>query len=118
MAENKNVRPPMGGGPRGGRVVEKAKDFKGTTKKLLKNYLAKYKIPIIIVILFAVGSTIFSIIGPKILGNATTEIYNGIIRLWKNRANTSYIIRIICYKCIVLFNTRIYNDYNNTKNYI
>ena len=79
MAENKNVRPPMGGGHRGGRVVEKPKDFKGTTKKLLKNYLAKYKIPIIIVILFAVGSTIFSIVGPKILGNATTEIFNGLM---------------------------------------
>ena len=51
MAENKNVRPPMGGMRHGaGRVVEKPKDFKGTTKKLLKNYLAKYKIPIIIVI--------------------------------------------------------------------
>lgn len=80
MAENKNVRPPMGGMRHGaGRVVEKPKDFKGTTKKLLKNYLAKYKIPIIIVILFAVGSTIFSIIGPKILGNATTEIFNGLM---------------------------------------
>ena len=45
MAENKNVRPPMGGMRHGaGRVVEKPKDFKGTTKKLLKNYLAKYKI--------------------------------------------------------------------------
>ena len=40
MAENKNVRPPMGG-RRGGRVVEKPKDFKGTTKKLLKNYYQK-----------------------------------------------------------------------------
>ena len=40
MAENKNVRPPMGGMRHGaGRVVEKPKDFKGTTKKLLKNYL-------------------------------------------------------------------------------
>ena len=80
MAENKNIRPPMGGMRHGaGRVVEKPKDFKGTTKKLLKNYIAKYKIQVIIVILFAVGSTIFSIIGPKILGNATTEIFNGIV---------------------------------------
>ena len=80
MAENKNFRPPMGGmGHRGGRVVEKPKDFKGTTKKLIKSYLAKYKIPIIVVILFAIGSTIFSIIGPKVLGNATTEIFNGLI---------------------------------------
>ena len=80
MAENNNVRPPMGGIRRGaGKVVEKPKDFKGTTKKLLKNYIARYKLPVIIVILFAIGSTIFTIVGPKILGNATTEIFNGIV---------------------------------------
>lgn len=69
---------PMGPGP-GQGTVEKANDFKGTTKKLLKDYLSKYKIALIIVIIFAVGSTIFSIVGPKILGNATTEIFNGIV---------------------------------------
>ncbi len=69
---------PMGG-PRGGQTLEKAKDFKGTTKKLIKNYLSKYKIGLIIVLLFAIGSTIFSIVGPKILGNATTEIFNGLV---------------------------------------
>ena len=69
---------PMGG-PRAGHVTEKAKDFKGTTKKLIGQYLSKYKIGLIIVIIFAIGSTIFSIIGPKILGNATTEIYNGLV---------------------------------------
>ncbi len=78
MVANKNVRPPMGRGSKG-RVGEKPKDFKETTKKLLKNYLAKYKIPIVMVILFAIGSTIFAIVGPKILGNATTEIFNGIV---------------------------------------
>ena len=72
------IRPPMGGpGPRG--PVEKAQDFKGTTKKLVKDYLANYKIRLIIVLIFAIGSTIFAIVGPKILGNATTEIFNGII---------------------------------------
>ena len=65
-------------GPRRGQTTEKAKDFKNTTKKLVKSYLAKYKIPIIIVIIFAIGSTIFTIVGPKILGNATTEIFNGL----------------------------------------
>ena len=59
--------------------VEKANDFKGTTKKLVKDYLSKYKIALIIVIIFAIASTIFSIVGPKILGNATTEIFNGIV---------------------------------------
>ena len=71
---------PMGGPRRGaGMNVEKASDFKGTTKKLLKNYLSKYKIALIIVMIFAIGSTIFTIVGPKILGNATTEIFNGFV---------------------------------------
>lgn len=70
---------PMGG-PRGNsKAPEKAKDFKGTVKKLLKEYLIPYKWPIIIALIFAVGSTIFSIVGPKILGNATTEIFNGLM---------------------------------------
>ena len=69
---------PMGG-PRGGQTTEKAKDFKKTTKKLIRSYLAKYKIPIIVVMIFAIGSTIFTIVGPKILGNATTEIFNGLV---------------------------------------
>ena len=51
---------PMGG-PRRAQTTEKAKDFKKTTKKLISSYLAKYKIPIIIVIIFAIGSTIFTI---------------------------------------------------------
>lgn len=63
------------GGP---GAIEKARDFKGTLKKLLK-IISEYKILIILAFLFAVGSTIFSIVSPKILGNATTEIYNGII---------------------------------------
>ena len=67
----------MGG--TGKKSLEKAKDFKGTTKKLIKEYLSKYKIALIIVFIFAIGSTIFTIVGPKILGNATTEIFNGIV---------------------------------------
>ena len=70
---------PMGGPARRGTTEEKPKDLKKTTKKLIKQYLAKYKIALIIVFLFAIGSTIFTIVGPKILGNATTEIFNGLI---------------------------------------
>lgn len=70
---------PMGGPGRGKNSLEKAKDFKGTTKKLINEYLSKYKIALIIVFIFAIGSTIFTIVGPKILGNATTEIFNGIV---------------------------------------
>ena len=76
----KSPRRGPGHGPGGGANAsyEKAKDFGGTMKKLLK-HLSQYKILILLVILFSVGSAIFSIIGPKILGNATTEIYNGLI---------------------------------------
>ena len=74
-----NTRPRGGGhGPGPGMPVEKAKDFKGTMKKLM-TYLANYKWAFILVFIFAIGSTIFSIIGPTILGDAITEIVNGLI---------------------------------------
>ncbi len=57
---------------------ERAKDFKGTLKQLM-NYLAKYKVQIGLVLLFAIGSAVFSIVGPKILGEATTEIFEGLV---------------------------------------
>ena len=69
----------MSGGPHGGMGAgEKAKDFKGTIRKLMK-YLSEYKIGLIFVLLFAIGSTIFNIAGPKILGKATTEIFTGLV---------------------------------------
>ena len=67
----------MNRGP-GAISVEKAKDFKGTLKKLIKS-MSRYKIQLIVIFIFAVASTIFSIVGPKILGNATTELFNGIV---------------------------------------
>ena len=69
---------PLGRG-RGVGAVEKAKNFKGTLGKLIKNHLSQYKFRLFIVFLFALASTIFSIVGPKILGNATTEISKGIM---------------------------------------
>ena len=71
---------PMGKGPKIGMPVEKAKDFKGTLNKLLK-YLGKHKMAIIIVIIFAMLSTVFSIIGPKILGEATTVLFEGVMNI-------------------------------------
>lgn len=63
----------------GGRMPgEKAKDFKGTMGKLMR-YLGRYKIRILGVMTFAVGGTVFNIIGPKILGKATTELFNGLV---------------------------------------
>lgn len=68
----------MNRGPGAIGNVQKAKDFKGTLKKLFKS-MSRYKIQLIIIVIFAIASTIFSIVGPKILGNATTELFNGII---------------------------------------
>lgn len=70
-------RGPMGHG-RGMMPGEKAKDFKGTMKKIM-SYLGKYTYAIIAVFIFAIGSVAFSVIGPKVLGKATTEIFNGLI---------------------------------------
>lgn len=62
----------------GNASFEKAKDIKGTSLKLL-NLLKEYKISLFFVFLFAICSTVFTIIGPKILGNITTEIFNGLM---------------------------------------
>lgn len=69
-------RGPMGHGH--GMSGEKAKDFKSAMKRLFQ-YMKKYRIQLGIMIVFAVGSTIFSIVGPKILGKATTELFDGLM---------------------------------------
>ncbi|WP_053984790.1 ABC transporter ATP-binding protein [Niameybacter massiliensis] len=70
--------PGGGHGPMGAMGGEKAKDFKGTMKNLIK-YLAPFKISIITVVIFAIGSASFSIVGPKLLGKATTKIFEGLV---------------------------------------
>jgi ATP-binding cassette subfamily B multidrug efflux pump len=70
-----------GHGPMGRGIMmkgEKARDFKGTMLKLLR-YLAAYKVSITVVIIFAIASTAFSIVGPKILGQATTKLFEGVL---------------------------------------
>lgn len=107
--ENKQteIRPmgrgPMGGGRHGGpagalgRPPEKAKDFKGTLKRLT-GYLAPQKIRFIIVGLLAIVSTVFSIFGPKILGKATTKIAEGVM----TRAfDFNYIGRILIWMIVL-----------------
>ncbi len=71
-------RGPMGHGPGAMMPGEKAKDFKGTSRKLLQ-YLGSFKISITVVIIFAVISTVFSIVGPKILGQATNTLFAGVM---------------------------------------
>ena len=69
--------------------VDKAKDFKKTLKKLI-HYLNEHHLILIIIFIFAIGSTIFSIVGPKILGNATTELFNGVIAKLTNNGSINF----------------------------
>lgn len=70
-----NRRRGMGGGMQSG---EKAKDFKGSIGKLIA-YIGKYKAALVVVLLFALGSTVFNVAGPKILGRATTALSEGLM---------------------------------------
>lgn len=93
MAENNEKRPQGGGmghGPgRGMGAGEKAKDFKGTIKKLV-SYMANYKIAILFVMIFAAASTIFNIWGPKILSKAITELFNGLIKKYQGTGGINF----------------------------
>lgn len=79
MSEERR-RPMRGRGPMGRGMMpgEKAKDFRGSVGKLL-NYMGRYKIALVFVLIFAICGTAFNIVGPKILSKATTEIFNGLI---------------------------------------
>ncbi len=80
MSEPKRrMRMGHGHGPGAGMAPgEKAKNFRGTIQKLIQ-YMGNYKIGVMVVMLFAVASTVFGIAGPKILGQATTELFNGLV---------------------------------------
>ena len=97
----------MGG--RHGMSTEKAKDFKGTMKKLM-GYLTQYKIGLLLVVIFAIGSTVFNIVGPKILGKATTELFHGLVSKVSGGSGIDFdkiakiLIGLMClYVCSALF---------------
>lgn len=78
MSEERNrPKPAMGGKTAKMMPGEKAKDFKGTFRQFMK-YMGNYKFSVLVVMIFAVLSTVFMIVGPKILGNATTLLAEGI----------------------------------------
>ena len=76
MSEQRRRKGPMGG--RGMQPTEKAKDFKGAMAKLFR-YMGRYKFRFMLMFVFAVAGTVFNIVGPKILGKATTELYKGLV---------------------------------------
>ena len=90
-------------GPNNMGSGEKAKDFKGTVKKLFES-LKGYKKAIFVVFIFAIASTIFSIIGPKILGNATEEIFTGIVNKLNNTGGIDFAsVHRILITCLLLY---------------
>ncbi|ALS38382.1 ATP-binding cassette subfamily B protein [Enterococcus sp. 7E2_DIV0204] len=89
MAEQTQNRPRGGRGPGQGAPVEKAKDFKGTLKKLI-SYIGAYKIPVFFVMIFAIASTVFNIWGPKILSSAITELFDGLIKKYQGTGGIDF----------------------------
>lgn len=77
-SKNRNMGRRGPGGHGGMMPGEKAKDFNGTTRKIL-SYIGSYKIAIVLVMISAVAGTVFNIVGPKVLSKATTEIFNGLV---------------------------------------
>lgn len=107
MSNHTQKRGPMG---RGANIPgEKAKNFKGAIKQLIV-YMSRYKFRMFLMFIFAIGSTIFNIIGPKILGKATTEIFNGLTAKIGGTGGidfgkiASILIGLLCiYVCSALF---------------
>ncbi|AJG98236.1 ABC transporter [Clostridium beijerinckii] len=96
MSENRNrVNRGHGGGPMGSFAGPKvkAKDFKGTLKRLL-NYLKPQRIKLILVFIFAIISTIFSIVGPKISGKAVTRLVEGVVAKYAALAQNAALIKV------------------------
>lgn len=97
-SNSRKMGPSGPGGPMGAMAgVSKAKDFKGTMKKLIQ-HLKPYKMAMILVVIFAIGSAAFNIVGPKILGNATTAIFEGLVNKISGSGNGidfGYIGRVL-----------------------
>ena len=107
MSDNKKnapPRPPMGGG-RQARMMEKPKNFAGTMKKLMQ-YLRPYYVKIITVLLLTLCSTVFFVVGPKIMGNATDTIVKGMAAGQIDMVALTRVLTLLAslYGCSALFN--------------
>ena len=102
------ARGPMGHGPIG--AVEKPKDLKGSLKKIL-SHLGSFKLPILLVIVFAVCSTIFNVLGPKILGHATTALSEGLMKKIGGTGGIdfTYIGKILLFVLALYLGSAIFN---------
>lgn len=89
---------------------EKAKDFSGTIKKLFR-YLRPYYLPLVVVVVFAAGSTVFSIAGPKILAKATDRLIKGIMAKVQNTGGIdfAYITKILLFLLAMYIISMLFN---------
>lgn len=92
-----------------GMMVEKPKNFKNTIKSLF-TYLKPHRIKLLIAIIFSIGSTVFMIVGPKILGKATTELANGFMKKLQGNGGINFdkiaevlIFLVVLYICSAFF---------------
>ena len=111
--KHKRNRGPMGGGPMGGGMmpVEKAKDFKGSLKKLAA-YLSPYKIKIFIVVFFSLISTVFAIVGPKIMAKATDKLVEGIMNTISGGTvgvDFTYIAKVLIFLVVLYLISSIFS---------
>lgn len=90
MSDSRKNRPNMGHGPNRGMVAgEKAKNFSGTMKKLI-SYMRPYYVQIVVILIFAIAGTVCTIVSPKILGNATTKLAEGIVAKYSNTGGIDF----------------------------
>lgn len=90
MSDSRKNRPNMGHGPNRGMIAgEKAKNFSGTMKKLI-SYMRPYYVQIVVILIFAIAGTVCTIVSPKILGNATTKLAEGIVAKYSNTGGVDF----------------------------
>ena len=77
--------------------IEKANNFSGTLKRIIKLMFTQYKVSSILIVFFALASTVFGIVGPKIMGQATTELFEGLVAKISNEGSINFekIARIL-----------------------
>ncbi len=100
LKQSKSSSSPFGRG-QGGMKGPKAKDFKGSMKRLF-GYLKEFKIRMVVIFILAIIATIFSVIGPKVLGLAITKIGDGVMEKYKGVPGATMDFHYIFYVLLIL----------------
>ena len=114
MAHNNETPRPKKGSHHGMMPGEKAKDFSGSVKKLIK-YLGRYWVWIVVVMILAAISTVFAVIGPKIMGKATTELASGLMGKLSGTGGINFdkILEILLFTLFIYGMSALFNFVQN-----